>query len=237
MGSSMIHSTKTRSTMIGPSTIGPSGIRTSRIGSGGNDRAAQPKDTGFSLIEVVISMAVLTVGMVSLLGVFGLAMASTQTSQQNLIAKQLADEAMESIITARNTTQISWSQIQNASSCSGNADPTSGGIFLPTTSTSPILYPIYNSGADGIYGTCDDTGSTPLLQFLADPGADGIYNTTDDTTIPLTNYQRTILIYPLYDANSNLIPTLRGVTITVQYSTPQNPQATYILNTYISQYP
>ena len=92
-------------------------------------------ENGFSLLEVVISMVVLTVGMVSLLGVFGLAMASTQTSQQNLIAKQLADEAIESIITARNTTQISWNQIQNASSCSGSADSTSGGIFLPTTSS------------------------------------------------------------------------------------------------------
>lgn len=232
MGSTMI-----RSTTNGLSRIRTSRFRTSRTGGGGNYPAAQPKDSGFSLIEVVISMVVLTVGMVSLLGVFGLAMASTQTSQQNLIAKQLADEAIESIITARNTTQISWSQIQNASSCSGSADSTSGGIFLPTTSTSPTFYPIYNSGADGIYGTCDDTGSTPLLQTLADPGPDGIYNTTDDTVIPLTNYQRTILISPLYDANNNLIPTLRGVTITVQYSTPQNPQATYILNTYISEYP
>jgi len=68
----------------------------------------KPNDRGFSLIEVVISMAILTVGLVSLLGVFGLAMASTQTSQQDMIAKQLADEALESIITARNTTQLGW---------------------------------------------------------------------------------------------------------------------------------
>jgi hypothetical protein len=182
-------------------------------------------------------MVILTVGMVSLLGVFGLAMATTQTSQQNLIAKQLADEAVESIITARNTSQINWSQIQNATSCTGGADPTTGGIFMPTTSTSPTFYPLYNSGADGIYGTCDDSSSSPQLQFLADPGPDGIYNTTDDTQIPLTNYQRTILISPLYDSSNNLIPTLRGVTITVQYSTPQNPKATYILSTYISEYP
>jgi prepilin-type N-terminal cleavage/methylation domain-containing protein len=231
----MIPSTMTHSTRIPSTTIRSTRIRTSRTGS--NHGAPKPSQGGFSLIEVVISMALLTVGMVSLLGVFGLAMATTQTSQQNLIAKQLADEAIESIITARNTSQISWSQIQNASSCSGSADPTSGGIFLPTTSTSPIFYQIYNSGADGIFGTCDDTGSTPLLQTLADPGPDGIYNTTDDTTIPLTNYQRSILVSPLYDANNNLIPTLRGVTITVQYATPQNSQATYILNTYISEYP
>ena len=38
----------------------------------------------------MISMVILTVGLVSLLGVFGLAMAATQTSQQDMIAKQLA---------------------------------------------------------------------------------------------------------------------------------------------------
>ncbi len=61
-------------------------------------------------------MAVLTVGMVSLLGVFGLAMASTQTAQQDMIAKQLANEAYESIITARNTTQVTFDDIQNTGS-------------------------------------------------------------------------------------------------------------------------
>jgi len=226
MGSSMISLA-----MIGPPTIGPSRISRNR-----KSRAQKSSEDGFSLIEVLISMVVLTVGMVSLLGVFGLAMATTQTSQQNLIAKQLADEAVESIITARNTSQITWDQIQNASSCSAGVNPASGGIFLPTTSTSPILYPIYNSGADGIFGTCDDTASSPQLQTLADPGADGIYNTTDDQVIALTNYQRTILISPLLDANGNTIPTLRGITITIQYSTPQNPKATYILSSYISEY-
>ena len=52
---------------------------------------------GFSLLEVVISMAILTIGLISLLGVFGIAMAATQGTQQDMIAKQLADEALESI--------------------------------------------------------------------------------------------------------------------------------------------
>src|SRR5271167_1509654 len=72
--------------------------------------------SGFSLIEVLVSMVILTTGLVSLLGVFGLAMSSTQTSQNALIAKQLANESYESIITARNTTQINWDDIQNTGS-------------------------------------------------------------------------------------------------------------------------
>ena len=212
------------------SIIGKSRMVWSTTGGSGNFRSRKQAEEGFSLIEVLISMVILTVGMVSLLGVFGLAMSTTQASQQNMIAKQLANEAYESIITARNTSQISWDEIQNASACSGKTDPGTGGIFMPGQTQ------IYNSRADGIYGTCDDTGSTPLLEVLADPGPDGIYNTTDDTIVPLTNYQRTISIYALYDANHNQISSLRGVTITISYSTPQNSQATYVLNSYISQY-
>src|SRR5271165_2302778 len=91
-------------------------MASSIIGRGGHSRAPKPAESGFSLIEVMISIAVLTVGMVSLLGVFGLAMASTQTSQQNLIAKQIADESLESIVTARNTSQLGWDSIQNVGS-------------------------------------------------------------------------------------------------------------------------
>jgi hypothetical protein len=54
----------------------------------------------------------------------------------------------------------------------------------------------------------------------------------------LTGYQRAIQIGPVYDANSNLIPTLRAVTITMLYKSPQTKaQKTYVLNSFISQYP
>jgi len=176
-------------------------------------------------------MAVLTVGMVSLLGVFGLAMASTQTSQNDLIAKQLANEAYESIVTARNTAQTGWDQVNNVGSTNC---PIAGsgtcGIFLTG------LQPIYNSGADGIFGTADDAAAG--AQTLQDPGPDGIFQTADDTFIPLTGYQRQIVISPVYDADNNIVSSLRSISVTVQYATPQSEltQKTYTLNTYISQY-
>lgn len=174
-------------------------------------------------------MAVLTVGMVSLLGVFGLAMASTQTSQQDMIAKQLANEAYESVVTARNTSQMSWDQINNVNSsyCSGGT--TSCGIFLSG------FQPMYFAGADGIFGTADDAAAGQ--EYLTDPGPDGIFNTSDDVQIPLIGYQRQIAITPLFDAQNNLISSLRNVTITVQYTTPQGQtQKTYIVNSFISQF-
>ena len=178
---------------------------------------------GFSLLEVTISMAVTTVGLVSLAGVFGLAMATTQSSLQDMIAKQLANEAYDSILTARNTTEINWDQLQNVGSTSC---PISGastcGIFLTGAQQ------IYNAGADGIYGTADDAASGQR-QTLHDPGPDGIFGTADDIFVPLTGYTRTITI-------SNVNGTLRSVTIAVQYTTPQSLQKTYILNSYISEF-
>jgi len=203
----------------------------------------KPAEEGFSLLEVVISMAILTVGMVSLLGVFGLAMASTQTSQQDMIAKQLANEAYESIVTARNTSQITWDDIQNtgstscpisgASSCGIFANPATPQPMYqattPSTSTTACLPYV------GILGTTCDVGQPE--QTLQDPGPDGVFQTADDTFIPLTGYQRSIQISTVDDASGNPIATVRSITITVQYTTAQaQTPKTYILNSFISQY-
>jgi len=175
---------------------------------------------GFTLIEVMISMTVMTIGLVSLLGVFGLAMASTQGSEQNAIAKQLANEAVEGILTARETANVTWSQIANTGA---------GGIFLSGSQ------PIYLPGADGIIGTADDSAAGP--RNLQMPGPDGIFGTADDVQLPMSNYRRTIAITPALDQAGNPISTLNSVTITIKYINPRIsvPQL-YVLSTYISQY-
>jgi len=178
------------------------------------------RQKGFTLIEVMISMVIMTIGLVSVLGVFGLAMASTQTSQQNGISKQLANEALEGILTARETANVPWTSIANTGA---------GGIFL--SGFNPIDLP----GADGIIGTADDAAAGP--QVLTMPGPDGIFGTADDVLLPLSNYKRQIAIVPATDAGGNPIPTLNVVTITIQYNNPQLkiPQ-NYVLTTYVSQY-
>jgi len=210
-------------------------MATAMMERGVKARARKQAESGFSLVEVMISMVILTVGLVSLLGVFGLAMASTQTSQQDMIAKQLANEAYESIVTARNTSQISWDAIQNTLGtqyCTSTPSPC--GIFVGI-STSPQFQPIYNSGADGIFGTADDSNAGE--ETREEPGPDGNYGDADDVKIPLTGYQRAIQISPVYDANNNMITSLRSVTITMQYSTSTTRQPkTYIVNSFISQY-
>ena len=190
-----------------------------RSSSGVGKRAQR----GFSMLEVIVSMAVLTTGLVSLLGVFGLAMASTQTSQQDMIAKQLANESLESIVTARNTSQLTWDAIQNVGDGDGN------GVFLAG------FNPIYQAGLDGIYGTTDDL-SQPLQQ-LQDPGPDGVFGTSDDAYVPLNGYQRQVLIQSALDGNNNPIGTLRQITITVKYAATQSGLTkTYTLTSLISQF-
>jgi len=172
-------------------------------------------------VEVLVSSVVLTVGLVALLGVFALALATTQSAQEDMVAKQLASEAWESIIVARQTTELTWASVQNQSAPGGQ------GIFLDG------FQPILNAGANGVVGTTDDTGA----RYLTLPGKDGIIGTSDDITLPLTNYQRKIEIDQVNDTAGNLIPDLRSVIITIQYSVPRSSvKKSYILTGYVSQY-
>jgi prepilin-type N-terminal cleavage/methylation domain-containing protein len=196
-------------------------------------RFRKPAEGGFSLLEVLISMVILTVGLVSLLSVFGLAMASTQSSQQDMIAKELANEALESIVTARNTSQMTWDDIQNTGSSNcGVTGITPCGIFA--TGAQPIYLATTTGTHAGIVGTTDDIGQPE--QTLEEPGADGKYGDTDDVILPLTNFKRTVLISQVVDVNNNSVPSLRSVNITMQYTTASNLQKSYVLNSFISQY-
>ena len=180
-------------------------------------RRLNRQQQGFTLLEVLISMFVLTVGLVSMLGVFATAMAATQTAQQDMIAKQLAQQAMETIYTARETANITWDQIQNIG---GAGSP---GIFRTG------LQPIKQVGTDGIMDTINDGASAPQTMTL--PGPDGIVGTPDDVIMGLSNYQRSIAIANTPSAD------LRSITITIQYTTPRNRfPKNYVLSGFISQY-
>jgi prepilin-type N-terminal cleavage/methylation domain-containing protein len=197
---------------------------TVRAASSASQIRTSQDERGFTLVEVMLSMVLLTIGLLSMLSVFGIAMAATQTAQENGTAKQLANEAVESILTARETANVTWTQIQNTG--------LAGGIFLPG------FQPVNCPGVDGIVGTADDAACGP--QILEQPGPTGVYAGAcpPDTCNPLTNFQRQIQILPVFPAGSLVaIPTLRQLTITIQYNTPQfKLPRQYVLNTFISQY-
>lgn len=180
-------------------------------------RHDRKRSSGFGLIESMISIVVLTIGLVGLLSVFSFALATAQSSQQDMIAKQLADSAMESIFTARETAQLQWLQIQNV-----GAGTTPDGIFLTGFQS------VQGGGANGILGTTDDSGA----EVLRSTGPDGIVGTADDVTTSLSSFQRQIQLEAIAGN-----PGLRKVTITVRYRNPKtNTMKNYVLAGYISMY-
>jgi prepilin-type N-terminal cleavage/methylation domain-containing protein len=110
---------------------------------------------GFTLIEALVAMAILSIGMLGLAQAFYLGMRHMSTSSANLIAREKAREAVESVHTARDTRIITWAQIQNA---------TNGGVFLDGAQ------PLYAAGADGLVNTADDAAAG--LETVLDPGPD-----------------------------------------------------------------
>jgi uncharacterized protein (TIGR02598 family) len=58
-------------------------------------------ESGFSLIETVIAMAILATGLLSLAGVFAMGLRNLAGSSSNLIAREKAREAVESVTTSR----------------------------------------------------------------------------------------------------------------------------------------
>ena len=171
---------------------------------------------GFTLIKVMIAAVILVIGLVSLLAVFTQAIGTMAMVQEDLIVKQKAREALESVYTARNTQQLTFDMIQNV------AD---GGIILDG------FQDIRLPGADGLVNTADDGA----LEQLVLPGPDGLLGTLDDVQQPL-NMQRQILIesLPLPDTTPN--PDLRQLTVSVQYVSALGLQRTYAVGAYVSRF-
>jgi len=165
---------------------------------------------GFTLIETLIAIAIISIGLLTLVATFATAINATQSSQEDLITRQKALETMESIYTARNTQQINFNQIANISV---------GGIF--TDGPTQLL----SAGPDGLVNTADDipfaaSGVCPAgPECIVLPGGDGVLGTADDKPLQLSNFTRQIQIFPVLEADGVTInPNLKQIVVTVSYS-------------------
>jgi prepilin-type N-terminal cleavage/methylation domain-containing protein len=171
--------------------------------------------SGFTLLEAMISIVILSFGVLSLSVVYAQGVVYATLTQYDYIAEKKAEEAVETIFTARDTKILTWSQIQNVSA---------NGVFLD--GPQPLLDP----GPDGLVGTADDNPNLPDVIILG-PGPDGILGTADDQVANLNPWMtRTINITPV-TAEANL----RQITITINY-TICGLQRTYTLISYISAF-
>jgi len=170
---------------------------------------------GFTLLECIIAMAVLSFGILSLVTVFTQGLKNSSQAQIQFIAQQKAREAMETIFTARDTKVLTWAQITNVSQ---------GGVFNDGPQT------LCDPGPDGLFGTADDNCNLPET-IIVGPGPDNVFGTSDDQTIPLNPWMtRTITFTP--DPN---IPNLLHITVAINW-TYEGQRGSLTINSYISNY-
>lgn len=167
------------------------------------------KEAGFSLLETLFSICILSAGALGMAGVFAQGMQKTTSSPNELTATQKAAEAIESVFSARDSHSITWSQLTNESR---------GGIFKDGPQ------PMSVAGPDGILDT-DDDGAVETIRF---PGPDQTLGTADDVTRTLTDFTRQI-------AFTDINPDLRSITVTITFQvngTTRSYSLTALISTY-----
>lgn len=170
---------------------------------------ANNNESGFSLVETMVSILVLSVGVLGLSQAFVSGVRKANGSPYEVLATQKAAEAIESVFAARDSHTISWAQMKNVAN---------GGVFLN------VATQMKSAGADGIVNTADDGAVETFLL----PGKDGTVGNADDRTFSLEGFTRKIVIVELSGF-------LREITVTITYPA-EGQTKTYTVTALISQY-
>jgi hypothetical protein len=174
-------------------------------------------ESGFSVVETIVSIGVLTTGIIGAAAVLVAGMTNLNSSPADVIVTQKAQQAVEAVFAARDSHKLTWSQIRNVRGTSGN----DGGVFLDGPQ------PLQKPGADGLVNTADDG----TVETIVTPGKDQILGTADDVTLTLNQFKREIAIADVTGENGQL----RSITVTITYQNGPNKR-TYVLTTFISSY-
>ena len=170
-------------------------------------------ESGFSLVEALVAMAVTVVGVMSLAMVLAFGTRMIVSGQGQMTASQRAAEAIEAVFKARDSRVIQWSQIRNQV-----GQGSDNGVFLD--GPRPIRLP----GPDGLINTPDDGA----IEDVITPGPDGLLGTPDDQRTPLSGLTREIEI-------RDIGPNLRRIRVIVRYKS-DGADREYVLTTYVSSY-
>jgi prepilin-type N-terminal cleavage/methylation domain-containing protein len=188
-------------------------------------------EDGFSLIEVMVAMAVLLIGLLGLAQAFYVGVSIASTSGSSLVAREKAREAVESVHTARDTRVITWAQIRNENASPAQVPGQDGGCPAGTTGVGGGRFrngalAMQRAGPDGLVNTADDA----LLE--SSPGPDNDLGTADD--VPLIGFTRQI---DICDINGNT--DLRSVVVTIRFNGTGAiglRRRAYSLTTYVSRF-
>lgn len=175
----------------------------------------QNGERGFGLVEAIVGLSILALGLLGVAATFAQGMRSLAGSNYDILAREKAVEAIESVYSARDTRTVTWAEIRNVVGETG----TDGGVFLD--GPRPLTLP----GDDGLVNTQDDSST---LESLVEPGPDEVIGTGDDKVQVLEGFTREIEI-------RQLSATLRQLRVTVRYQAGTEARE-YELITYISSY-
>lgn len=173
-------------------------------------------ESGFSLIEALIAVGILTFGMLAVAMGFMQGLTQLKGSSLDILAREKAAEAIESVFTSRDTRTILWAQIKNVQGGTGS----DGGIFLDGEQA------LTRPGDDGLLNTADDGDDVEAIVL---PGADGLLGTEDDEAQPLNNFTREVEIRPTDTT------TLRQLRVIIRYTVGAEARE-YTIVTFISSY-
>lgn len=173
--------------------------------------------SGFSYLEVIFAIMIMTIGVVAMVSAISLAMLREAESENKNIARQVTSSALESIFAARdlrNTNPLNnWDGINN--------DTVPNGVFL--SGWNPIRL---DAGRDGINGTADDACTT---------GQNCSVGAYTNTSPEIKGFERQIVITDVVEAG---IPAIRKkqIDIRVRYVMGQQTR-TETITTLITNLP
>jgi len=158
-------------------------------------------EQGFSLVEAVIAILILTIGLIGTAAAVTYALEFSAISRNVTKAKLVVVASIEEIESLRNSRRLNFKQFANTGSVDNTDAPNQFLGFakgFKAVSNTP--------GNDGVNGTTDDISSSP--------GADGVYGTSDDpidSTRIREGYTRQIEII-------DLSASLKKVVVRVRYT-------------------
>lgn len=159
-------------------------------------------EKGFSLLEVIVAIFVLTIALLGAAAAVTRALEYSTTGRNLGAAKLIIVSTIEEIEALRNSRRLEFKQLANV------PDVDNTDVTIPFAGFSTDFKPVStDAGKDRIYGTDDD---------LIEPGPDNTYGTSDDFENPAKikqGYQRKITITPL-PGN----PTIKRVEVKVRFT-------------------
>ena len=175
---------------------------------------------GFSYLEIICAILIMTIGIIAALSAISLAMMNATGAETKNSARQISTAALESIFAVRDMRSgTSFSNVGNPLNnwAALNNNTITGGIFA--SGWKPVRE---HPGADGISGTADDTCAANV-------------NCPGNNSKVIPGFERSIIIT---DINEEGIPVIRKkkIEISVRYFVGQQ-QRTETIRTIITDLP